>query len=133
MYTGYTGAAGAELEISKGKNAVLWVLQVLGAAMLLMSGLMKLSGNEQMVQLFDASGGHWFRYVTGSIEIFSAVLLLFPPLSVVGALLLLPIIIGAIFAHLFIAGSSLALPIGVLIVIVLVAWGRWDRAFGSLR
>lgn len=132
--TMYTSTASAELdEISKGKNAVLWVLQVLGAAMFLMSGLMKLSGTEQIVQMFDVIGsGQSFRYVTGLIEFFSAVLLLVPALSVVGALLLIPTMIGAIFTHLFIVGGSPTLPIGLLIAMVVVAWGRWDRTFGLL-
>jgi putative oxidoreductase len=130
----YTSAASAELgEISKGKNAVLWVLQVLGAAMFFMSGLMKLSDTEQIVQMFDVIGsGQSFRHVTGLIEFFSAVLLLVPALSVVGALLLIPTMIGAIFTHLFIVGGSPTLPIGLLIAMVVVAWGRWDRTFGLL-
>ena len=68
--------------MSKGKNALLWALQVLGAAMFFMSGFMKLSRNEQMVQMFEAIGvGQWFRYVTGLIEFSSAILLLIPALS----------------------------------------------------
>jgi putative oxidoreductase len=131
----YTNTASAELgEIGKGKNAVLWVVQVLGAAMFLMSGLMKLSGSEQMVQMFEAIGvGQWFRYVTGLIEFFSAVLLLVPALSAVGALLLIPTMIGAILTHLFIVGGSPAMPVALLIAMAVVAWGRWDRTFGSFR
>jgi uncharacterized membrane protein YphA (DoxX/SURF4 family) len=95
------------VEISKGKNTFLWVLQALGAAMFFISGLMKLSGNEQMVQMFDIVGvGQWFRYLTGLLEFFSAVLLLVPALSTVGALLLIPTMIGAIFTHLVIVGGS---------------------------
>jgi len=131
----YTSTASAELgEIGKGQNAVLWVLQILGAAMFLMSGWMKLFGNEQMVQMFDAiGGGQSFLYATGLIEFLSAVLLLVPALSVVGALLLIPTMIGAIFTHLFIVGGSPTLPIGLLIAMSIVAWGRWDRTFGSFR
>jgi putative oxidoreductase len=131
----YTNTASAELgEIGKGKNAVLWVVQVLGAAMFLMSGLMKLSGSEQVVQMFEAIGvGQWFRYVTGLIEFFSAVLLLVPALSAVGALLLIPTMIGAILTHLFIVGGSPAMPVALLIAMAVVAWGRWDRTFGSFR
>lgn len=131
----YTSTASAELgEIGKGQNAVLWVLQVLGAAMFFMSGWVKLSGNEQMVQMFDAiGGGQWFRYATGLIEFFSAGLLMVPALSTVGALLLIPTMIGAIFTHLFIVGGSPVLPIGLLIAMVIVAWSRWDRTFGLFR
>jgi putative oxidoreductase len=102
--------------------------------MFLMSGLMKLSGSEQVVQMFEAIGvGQWFRYVTGLIEFFSAVLLLVPALSAVGALLLIPTMIGAILTHLFIVGGSPAMPVALLIAMAVVAWGRWDRTFGSFR
>lgn len=128
MYTNTPTMSGAE--ISKGKNTFLWVLQALGAAMFFMSGLMKLSGNELMVQMFDILGvGQWFRYLTGLLEFFSAVLLLVPALSTVGALLLIPTMIGAIFTHFFIVGGSPVLPIGLLIAMSLVAWGRWERTF----
>jgi putative oxidoreductase len=115
-------------ETSKGRNVVLWVLQVLAAAMFFMSGFMKLSGNEQMVQMFDRIGiGQWFRYVTGLIEVASAILLLIPALSGIGAILLIPTMIGAILTHLFIVGGSPALPIGLLIAVSFVAWGRRER------
>jgi putative oxidoreductase len=131
----YTGTASAELgEIGKWQECCSLVVQVLGAAMFLMSGLMKLSGSGQMVQMFDAiGGGQSFRYATDLIEFLSAVLFLVPALSVVGALLLIPTMIGAIFTHLFIVGGSPTLPIGLLIAMFIVAWGRWDRTFGWFR
>src|SRR5919106_1224026 len=124
-----TNTARLELpEISKGRNAVLWVLQVLGAAIFFMIGLMKLSGNEQMAQMFDVIGiGQWFRYATGLIEFGSAILLLLPAFSGIGGLLLVPTMIGAILTHLFVIGGSPALPIGLLFVMAVVAWGRIDR------
>ncbi len=110
------------------KNAALWLLQIVGAAIFLMTGWMKLSGNEQMVELFAAIGiGQWFRYLTGLIEVSSAILLLIPALSGVGAMLLVLTMIGAIVTHLFIVGGSPALPIGLLIATGIVAWGRKER------
>jgi putative oxidoreductase len=98
--------------------------------MFFMSGFMKLSGNEQMVQMFDLIGiGQWFRYVTGVIEFSSAILLLIPALSGVAALIIIPTMIGAIFTHLFIVGGSPALPIGLLIAMTIVAWGRKEELF----
>ena len=42
-----------------------------------------------MVETFEKVGvGQWFRYVTGAIEIGSAILLLIPRLAPVGAALL---------------------------------------------
>jgi hypothetical protein len=47
--------------------------------MFLMVGFFKLSGDPRLVGLFDAIGfGQWFRYVTGSLEVLGALLLLIP-------------------------------------------------------
>jgi len=57
-------------------NVVLWVLQVAAAGMFLMAGFSKLSGNEQMVGMFDTIGvGQWFRYLTGALEVAGGILL----------------------------------------------------------
>ena len=53
------------------------------------AGFAKLSGQEMMVQTFDAVGvGQWFRYVTGVIEVGAAVLLWLKGLQFIGAGLL---------------------------------------------
>jgi putative oxidoreductase len=62
--------------------------------------------------------------VTALIEFGSAILFLIPALSGIGALFLVPIIIGAIVTHVLIIGESPALPIGLLIIASVVAWGR---------
>jgi uncharacterized membrane protein YphA (DoxX/SURF4 family) len=101
------------------------VVQVLGATLAFVVGLAKLSGDEQMIQIFAAIGmGQWFRYLTGLIEFASAILLLIPALSGIGALLLVSTMIGAILIDILIIGGSTALPIGLLIVAGVVAWGR---------
>lgn len=65
--------------------------------MFLLAGGSKLAGVPAMVALFDAVGvGQWFRYVTGLIEVSSAVALLVPSLAPFGALALVVTMIGAI-------------------------------------
>ena len=55
-----------------------------------MAGFAKLSGQPMMVETFDKIGiGQSFRFVTGGIEVVSAVLLFIPSLTAVGAALLL--------------------------------------------
>ena len=76
-------------------NVGLWILQIGAAGMFVMVGFFKLSGDPQMVGLFDAIGlGQWFRYVTGSFEVLGAIFLLIPRLSGVGALLLVGTMLG---------------------------------------
>ena len=58
-------------------NVVLWILQIGAAGMFLMVGFLKLSGDPQLVGLFEAIGlGQWFRYLTGTLEVAGALLLL---------------------------------------------------------
>ena len=112
---------------SRGRVALgaLWILQVGVAGMFLLAGGMKLAGAPEMVALFDAVGvGQWFRYVTGSIEVVSALALLVPFLAPFGALLLVPTMVCAIATHLFIVGGS-PMPATVLLVGSLgILWAR---------
>jgi putative oxidoreductase len=112
--------------LSKAKNIGLWALQVLTAAAFLMAGFAKLSGQPTMVEEFDQIGlGQWFRYLTGSIELVSALLLVIPRFTPMGAALLVCTMIGAVLTHLLkIGGSpSPALVLGCLAAIIL--WGRF--------
>ena len=106
----------------------LWLTQIALAGMLILAGGLKLAGVPVMVALFDAIGiGQWFRYVTGSIEVVSAVALLVPSWAAFGALLLIPTMVGAVFTHLFIVGGSAVPAIVLLIGSLAIAWARRDR------
>jgi putative oxidoreductase len=107
---------------------LLWVVQIAVAGMFLLAGGGKLAGAAAMVQLFDAVGiGQWFRYVTGAIEVTSAVAMLIPTLAPFGALALIATMTGAIVAHLFILHTSPLMPIILLLGAAFVAWKRRDR------
>src|SRR5258708_30907048 len=68
--------------IAKIINVLLWVLQIGAAGMFLMVGFLKLSGNPQLVGLFQAIGlGQWFRYLTGTLEVAGAVSPFVPGMS----------------------------------------------------
>ena len=116
--------------IPRGRVALvaLWLTQIALAGMFTLAGGLKLAGVPVMVALFDAIGiGQWFRYVTGSIEVVSAVALLVPSWAVFGALLLVPTMVCAVFTHLFIVGGS-AVPATVLLAGSLaIAWARRDQ------
>jgi uncharacterized membrane protein YphA (DoxX/SURF4 family) len=111
----------------------LWITQVVLAGMFLMAGGSKLAGTPQMVALFDAVGlGQWFRYVTGAIEIVSAIALLVPTAAVYGALLLIPTMIGAVLTNVFIIHASPGIPLVLLLGAASVAWVRRGQ-LGWLR
>ena len=133
-FTGYSDAGplrtGDAVQRPLGRTATiaLWVVQAAAAALFLSAGIPKLIGAAAMVQVFDAIGlGQWFRYVTGGIEVVSAVLLLVPSLALFGAILLVPTMIGAIVTHLFVVGGSPAPAVVLLIATAGIAWMRRPR------
>ena len=116
--------------IPRGRVALvaLWLTQIGLAAMFMSVGGLKLTGAPPLVALFDAIGiGQWFRYVTGSIEVVSAVALLVPGWAGFGALVLIPTMVGAVFTHLFIVGGSAVPATMLLIGSLAIAWARRDQ------
>ena len=112
----------------------LWIVQIALASMFLLAGGSKLFGAAAMVGLFDAIGiGQWFRYVTGLIEVSSAVALLVPSFAVFGALALVATMTGAIAVHLVIVGGSPAMPAILLLGSAGVLWARRNQLLGALR
>src|SRR5687768_13871873 len=94
----------------------LWSLQVGLAALFVFAGGSKLASAPAMVALYEAIGvGQWFRYVTGVIEVGSAVALMVPSLVPFGALLLASTMVGAIATHVVLVGGSPALPAVLLL------------------
>ncbi len=107
------------------RTVAVWIAQIGVAGMFLLAGGSKIAGAAMHVQLFDAIGiGQWFRYLTGSIEVTAAVLLLIPQLAIVGALLAIPTMVGAIATHLFIVGGSALLPSVLLAASLGIVWAR---------
>jgi uncharacterized membrane protein YphA (DoxX/SURF4 family) len=114
-------------------NAVLWASQIAAAGMFLMVGFMKLAGNAEMVTLFEAIGvGQWFRYLTGSLEVAGAILLLVPRTSGAGGLMLAGVMFAAVLTHLFVVGGSPLMAMILLVVTAVVAWGRRQRTLDLL-
>lgn len=110
------------------RTVALWIAQIGVAGMFLLAGGSKLASAAMHVQLFDAIGiGQWFRYLTGSIEVVAAVMLLTPQLAIVGALLAVPTMIGAVATHLFIVGGSPLIPIVLLGTAVTIVWARRNQ------
>jgi putative oxidoreductase len=92
-------------------------LSALVSLVFLFAGVAKLIGVDAMIALYDTIGvGHWFRYVTGIVEITGAVLLWIKGRQAIGAALLSATMAGAVVAHLTVLGPSIfpALILGLL-------------------
>ena len=112
-------------EQSKAATVIGWILQAWMAVVFLFAGGAKLAGAAQAVQMYDAIGwGQWFRYVTGAIEVGSAILLLVPPLAVLGALLLACTMVGAAVAHVTVLHGPPTGPIALMLLSGAILWIR---------
>ena len=100
------------------------VLSVLPAAMLVMSGVMKVSANPEMIAE-SAKGGVTESMLLriGVTELVCVVLYLAPPTAVLGAILISAFMGGAVFAHVL-KGDPFIIPVAVSVL----AWaGLWLR------
>ncbi|MEU4394566.1 DoxX family protein [Kribbella sp. NPDC023855] len=103
----------------------LWILQLSLAVEFLMAGVMKLTGNAVMVEMFAEIGaGQWLRFLVGALEVAGAVGVLIPRLTGLAALGLTLLMGGAVITTAFVLGASPAVPLAILVIAGLVAWFR---------
>jgi len=115
------------MQNSLGKYGLL-ALKILAALGFIAAGLAKLAGASMMVATFEAIGvGQWFRYVTGLIEVVSAVMLFVPGVQAIGAGLLLCTMIGAVLAHTFILGPSAVPAIVLGLIVAVITYAHRDQ------
>jgi putative oxidoreductase len=113
-------------------HRVLELVELFAAAVFLIVGGAKLLGVPDMVKLFQAIGiGQWLRFVTGTIEVGCAVLLLVPVLSGASALVLWAVMAIASLIELFVLRRPPAAAMVCLAAHGYIAWGRrgWARRF----
>jgi uncharacterized membrane protein YphA (DoxX/SURF4 family) len=87
------------------KSIVSWIIRIVAAIILLQTLYFKFTGHPESVELFTKLGVEpWGRIGTGIIELFASILLLIPATVILGALLGIGLMVGAIFSHLLVIG-----------------------------
>ena len=98
------------MEISKNLRIASWILRGTTAVILLQTLYFKFTGAPESVYIFSTLGLEpWGRIGSGVAELIASVLLLLPATVVLGALLSLAVISGAIISHLTKLGIALEL------------------------
>ena len=98
-------------------------LAVLLGLAFLAAGSAKLAGAAQMIAIFDQIGaGQWLRYVTGTIEVAGAVLVLWPARSAYGSALLACTMAGALFTHFAVIGGTWQPAAGLFVMALASTW-----------
>ena len=89
------------MDLTKKQNVLSWFLQIMVAVILLQTLFFKFTGAAESVYIFAKLGAEpWGRIGSGVVELIASVLLLVPRTVMLGALLALGTISGAILAHL---------------------------------
>lgn len=87
------------------KSILSWTLRLLAAIILLQTLYFKFTGQPESVELFTKLGVEpWGRIGTGIIELIASVLLLLPATVILGAILGIGLMAGAILSHLLVIG-----------------------------
>ena len=113
----------AEETRSTGDVLAAWLPRVAVALVFLSVGWEKFDAHGMWPRIFARIGfGDWFRYLTGTMQVGGALLLLVPPLLRLGAAVLACTMIGAIVTSIFILNTGLAaiIPASLLAAIVFV-------------
>lgn len=112
--------------MSKGKNIVLWVIQIVLVALFLMMSSQKLLATQEVVDNFRRWGmPENMYYVIGFFELLGAIGLLIPRTAGMAAVGLILILIGAVFTHLTHSEYGMALlPITTIALLAVVAYFR---------
>ena len=104
-----------------------WVLSIILALLFTMSAFMKLTQNETAITQASAVGIDAATYqIIGIIEIVSLILFLIPRTSVLGALLLIAYMGGAIATHLQ-HQQPIGMAVGVQILLWITAFVRFPE------
>ena len=116
------------------KSVSLWVVRGLLALAFAAAAGAKFYGVPMLVEEFEHIGlGQWFRYLTGTLELLGAVLILVPSLAAFGASLLICVMIGATITHLTVIGGSPVPALVLLALSAIVAYAKRDQIFAVLH
>ena len=98
-------------------------LRLLAAGIMLQTLYFKFSGAPESIYIFAKIGIEpWGRYFTGSSELVACILLLVPATQVMGALMGLGLMTGAIASHFLFLGIDVQGDGGLLFILVSVTW-----------
>lgn len=128
--------------LSTPMTVLSWALQVIAAAILAQTLFFKFTGADEARFIFETLGVEpWGRILTGVVELAAVVLLLVPRTVVVGAVVAVGLMAGAIGSHLGPLGIEVAddggLLFGMAVVVALASVGvlviRRARVWGLAR
>ena len=104
-------------------KAASWMLALIVAGILLQTLFFKFTGSAESIYIFETTGlGDFGRIGSGIVELIASVLLIIPASRVIGAILALGVVSGAIIFHLTRLGIEVQGDGGLLFVLAITVW-----------
>jgi uncharacterized membrane protein YphA (DoxX/SURF4 family) len=106
------------------KNPIfIWIVKLIAVVILVQTLYFKFTGAEESVYIFSTLGVEPYgRIGSGIVELIASVLILIPRTTLIGALLGLGTMTGAIFSHLFLLGISVKNDGGELFILAIITF-----------
>jgi uncharacterized membrane protein YphA (DoxX/SURF4 family) len=119
---------------NKTSRIVLWILRIVPAIILLQTLYFKFSAAPESVYIFSTLGLEpWGRIFVGVLEMIASVLLLVPRTTLLGAILGMGLMGGAIFSHLTKLGIVVMDDGGELFILALIVFVSCFCLFVTFR
>ncbi len=100
-----------------------WIIRLVVAVILVQTLYFKFTASEESVYIFTALGIEPYgRIGTGIAELITAILILIPRTSLLGAIMGCGVMIGAIFTHILILGIEVKNDGGTLFILALITF-----------
>jgi uncharacterized membrane protein YphA (DoxX/SURF4 family) len=104
------------------KNPIfVWIIKLIAVVILVQTLYFKFTGAEESVYIFSTLGIEPYgRIGSGIVELIASILILIPRTTLLGALLGMGTMAGAIFSHLFVLGIEVKNDGGELFILAII-------------
>ncbi|HLF50820.1 DoxX family protein [Flavobacterium sp.] len=100
-----------------------WVLRLIPAIILLQTLFFKFTASEESVYIFSMLSMEPFgRIGSGIVELIAVILILIPRTTLLGALIGIGVMLGAIFSHIFVLGIEVKNDEGMLFILAIITF-----------
>ena len=104
-------------------NVFTWIIKLIAVVILVQTLFFKFTGAEESIYIFTKLGVEPFgRIGSGVFELIASILILIPRTTVLGAVLGMGVMFGALVSHLFILGIDVQNDGGLLFTLAIVTF-----------
>jgi uncharacterized membrane protein YphA (DoxX/SURF4 family) len=101
----------------------IWILRLTASIILLQTLYFKFSGAAESIYIFSTLGIEPYgRIGSGIVELIASILILIPRTTLLGALMGVSVMLGAIFSHLFVLGIEVKNDGGELFFLAIITF-----------